>query len=870
MQQNNSSKESLNENFWDELSEMSEVTSSEDRLKNDTINKIQNIEKEEAQGSGDEQIDTTEKVDVISSNSQQSCFITTEELSELTEDIFSDDDGDTFLFTHKGLSTSIDKISSKIEEMKISKITSEDDIISDDDEIAACGIISQEAKCDDNMENSDIIAIDDINIPDTMSAATDNNINGLSINSNDGFITEVIPDDIWGDDVEFIIKKETKRDIKIIEEHNSEIQSNIVTNSNSNPLIADTQNITFDSDNIIEEKITTKSNYNPLLKEENKNSIPFIIPKPNYEQPKEYPKPRLDSHATFIMINGKLLVFKPTRLLRYNSNNIAYETISSIPSFYKIKNIKSSERLKLIEEYFKLKDKTIKNISNLLECGKIKISLNDDINKMMGLAFSSREDAVDNCIRKGEWALAILLSLKNKKLREQTFITFMQNTIKPEFMHNIMDLIGINELECGKGDKLYHDNMMNNDGLNSKLDEIECNDNVFGNNAFTNTQIILYLQSTLENLYISENFHVFLVKLAQTNQIIFLLVLLALNDIIGVEIQQYYYAFRNNLQVIDLLLSAKKRGLDKLIYNAIIIYNEFDFKDEARRIFNENKEYMKREYCDKCEELFGNKRWKGFGGFKNIFDRGISRMIGIEEEEISFRDLKKEIINEKSSDIKTDAINPLIDKVSSNNDGDTKIDNIKNDDSLIDKKIDGQTIKTKEIIVNDKQLDNAIPKIKGSSVYENKQFAQSFADFSIKTNEKEKFIDDTTLITPKKEEVKKSGGSIFGIFNIFKKSEKIKIDTNEFKEDDFVYDPVAKKWICKSMEDSKREGEIKPLKVPVKIKSAPKLGALKDNSANFKSDGSISSRYAMKKINHKKEGLVSIPGVLEKKKTNSQ
>ncbi|KCZ82212.1 hypothetical protein H312_00235, partial [Anncaliia algerae PRA339] len=132
------------------------------------------------------------------------------------------------------------------------------------------------------------------------------------------------------------------------------------------------------------------------------------------------------------------------------------------------------------------------------------------------------------------------------------------------------------------------------------------------------------------------------------------------------------------------------------------------------------------------------------------------------------------------------------------------------------------------------------------SLYMNNDHAKSLENF---------FVDDEntpgldTLMEEKVKEEEKP--SFFSRFNIFAKKKNIKHKIELKGEDDFVYDPITKKWTTSSQKNTKPE-----IKEEKKQQSTIPKPSIKKKDTNFDLNGSISSRYVNKDVKEEETNVL--------------
>lgn len=302
--------------------------------------------------------------------------------------------------------------------------------------------------------------------------------------------------------------------------------------------------------------------------------------------------------------------------------------------------------------------------------------------------------------------------------------------------------------------------------------------------------------------------------------------------------------FKGNIFAIETLFILDKMLTIRDIYKLRESYIDFLYifdREESYKYFCKNKSSLSKEFLQKVDTLFDEKKWK-FGGLRKVVDKSIGKIIGFDFE----RKSEKKSISEVKADPEPNMV-PV-----------KKVSIVKEEKNI--------------------EVDLTITEPK-TDFYQQKRYTQSLANVSTQEEpelpEKKITQDDTSIlinsylkddeddILPKKEEKKEEEKQektsfLSRLFGAKKKVYKAKFDSDA----SFVYDPTTKQWVDKNT----TQKPVFSSSMPVKEKAVPKKVAAVPKANDAK--GTIRGRYAggATNVTIPTTGIV-IPGV---KKSNSE
>ncbi|AFN83632.1 hypothetical protein EROM_090140 [Encephalitozoon romaleae SJ-2008] len=598
---------------------------------------------------------------------------------------------------------------------------------------------------------------------------------------------------------------------------------------------------------------------------------------------------------------GSLLTVFMSSQKRFNMQGEAIQNYINISQWYRLDyvlpDIKPSnfiasrnnrdDRYQHVYELIQLKTPSIDSITSIVSTSRPAYCSRDinrsvsaeNMNKLIGLCMEDPDKALEYAIENEIWEAGILLSKWTKDIGNR----FLEKYCDSPYAQLISSALGFSRCPF----KFHGD-------WKKYIREVLSTRNADVNNDFI--------------------MQVFGVSVPDA-----LFVVLASYFLGVIDINKYLWMFSKNFEVLNILCYVEYTGrsvkdIDILKYEFVSTGIEFD-RTKAEEYFKANRKCFRKELGGDLDSVFET-RWSF--GLKSVFDFGIKKILNVDSleddpkkieapvssdvsleatsQELASRcDLGSRIpsLSSKSdamlsiSDSKVIGIDAKFEKREAVNEvlkveesgkpsaGEyeqiLKVSEIKKNgiyslpqEEILLKHDEGETkAKDEELSVNSMPCDIK----ERNNLYMDTKQSKSFADFfeGNKREEEVRSEDDTSLFLSrfiddepsdpgtKKKEQKKSG-SFFGFLNVFKKEpvHKAKIDI----DDDFRYDPVEKKWVGGTSNESKKGDSpvLKPREIP-----KPKMGMGIPTKGGL--DMNVTSMYA----NRKSAGNKSIPGVLSKK-----
>ena len=472
-----------------------------------------------------------------------------------------------------------------------------------------------------------------------------------------------------------------------------------------------------------------------------------------------------------------------------------------------------SKSLNLILQLIKLKDIHAESICEVIGAKQVQYSSKTfvdteksyDINTALNISTFNNRMAIDYCLKKEMWILALLISKNDPKIIERIFSEILDEDMRFLFCDNTFK--------------------MNQPWINYFM-------------HFANSP-----KSHLHTKYILEVF-----KNDYTDGCLVLISLFLCNII---DLKDYFEYFTHRHAILQILLIIHKKikkicGIDILMYEYINDTKERDLEG-VKKFYKLYKKEFRKDFQIILDEWF-KLNWNF--GIKNVLNFGISKILDMPESNDK-NNINVVSTHEQKKNIKKS--NEYICNVSDQN---AHLNPLENQE--ISHKVD------RSIGINENLHENVNKPNK--AVYKDNEHSKSFADFfdNDRSLNEDKIEDDTALFlssfslneddnvdikkSKSTESDAESNSSFFGIFNLFKKKS-YKIDIKA--SDDIKYDPVAKKWISGSQSVASKQDILNKPQIPVpKIKpnvnafnTANKDSAVKKNSLDVKK----MSLYAGKK-----------------------
>lgn len=422
----------------------------------------------------------------------------------------------------------------------------------------------------------------------------------------------------------------------------------------------------------------------------------------------------------------------------------------------------------------------------------------------------SKEHTLNECIKRENWFLALLLSANNSLKYTETLSLMLKKYFRNE-KFTFMAIV-LNQYTLAL-DNLYDIDNYWFDYFRLAMKEY--------NKEFIDALIEkIFYYSQLNALYC------------------FIIVKLIHNDDLNVELFKRNIFAIDILFILDTILNISTIGKLKESYLDFIF--SFD-KEESHKYFVKNKTGMSKEYVHHYENCFKERKWK-FGGLRKVMDKSIGKIIGFDFErkgENKVLETKDKIHVDQNDSIK-DLQNPSDIKNTLNgkeNNYTSKIDamvenTMKDNENIPSNKQSDKN--TSEIITGTDDLHVIVKenKICEGEFYQQRKYAQSVANISSQNCEDkpEKVIsqDDTNVlinsylkdeeddIVTKKEDTKEEKTGFFS--RLFSSKKKVVHKAKQESDASFKYDPVTKKWI----NSNSKQSPIYAKSTVVKEKTLPK------------------------------------------------
>lgn len=711
------------------------------------------------------------------------------------------------------------------------------------------------------------------------------------VNTTSGILSETEPkvssvdemDFLWDDDEEFIVGEVANMSI---EKGPSNDEDDFKSMAGS---LKHTSYVTEEHDVKDEEVQEDSIGHEKSDSEDSDTEPPLKLQKDKMDPMKPKPLGRF--------VCGSLLTVFMSSQKRFNMQGEAVQNYINISQWYRLDyvlpDIKPSnfiasrnnrdDRYRHVYKLIQLKTPSIDSITRIVSASRpaycnrdINRSVSaEDMNKLIGLCIEDPDKALEYAIENEIWEAGILLSKWTKDIGNR----FLEKYCDSTYAQLISSALGFSRCPF----KFHGD-------WKKYIREVLSTRNADVNNDFI---MQVFDGSVPDALFVA----------------------LASYFLGVIDINKYLWMFSKNFEVLNILCYVEYTGrsvkdIDILKYEFVSTGIEFD-RTKAEEYFKANRRCFRKELGSDLDSVFDT-RWSF--GLKSVFDFGIKKILNVDsleddpkktEASVSEEATSQELTSRCSLGSRISSFNSKSDAILSISDSKTigidakfekkepanevlKVE--ENDKPSIGE--DEQALKVSEIKkssiyslpqeeiplkhderetkVKDEELSvNSMPcDIKErNNLYMDTKQSKSFADF-FESNKREGEVrseDDTSLflsrfiedepsdLGTKKKEQKKSG-SFFGFLNVFKKEpvHKAKIDV----DDDFRYDPVEKKWVGGTSNESKKgDGPVlKPREIP-----KPKMGTGTPGKGEL--DMNVTSMYA----NRKSAGNKSIPGVLSKK-----
>ncbi|KAK6090422.1 hypothetical protein P3W45_000519 [Vairimorpha bombi] len=403
---------------------------------------------------------------------------------------------------------------------------------------------------------------------------------------------------------------------------------------------------------------------------------------------------------------------------------------------------------------------------------QVETQTSSDINSALNISNINKEMAVDYCMSKKMWTLALILSNNSKNVVSKVLSEMLDDSM--------MNLILDGKFVMEKPWIEYFKHFINSkysDNHDKYIKEV-------------------YKSNIIDGFFVIISFH--LCKI--------------------IDIKNYLYYFIHNSYLLEILIYINQKllkidDIDILLYGHIL-----DVKDRnilyAKEFYKIHKKEFKKELQTRLDEVF-NLNWNF--GIKDVLNFGINRILDVQETEpTNNKTLSENTLNKKNVIPKKN-----LTYHKQNIQLQTKMSSKKASNSDIIAEPIKDVIKKEVIVAKNLQT---------KEVYTEQKHSKSFADF-FENDKEEKEItteDDTSLflskynieddekVVIKQSEVPKpedeTNNSFFNIFGLFKKKS-YKVDLQA--TDDIKYDPVTKKWVTSGYTDSSKQSNASKKSVPV-------------------------------------------------------
>lgn len=593
------------------------------------------------------------------------------------------------------------------------------------------------------------------------------------------------------------------------EEDNDFVNENNEADQNNNNLENQDNNSLTDQDNIVIENqdnnsLTDQSNIileNQVYDEQEVNLSQETEPVENIILPKG-PIDLFEEKPITCFLNNGIFTYYRTKQKRYSQNGESKDHDVNIFNFYKlgnpyelknldVTNLNDNKAFSHIYKVLSLRDIHGDSVSKVIGARDVIYTLKSqvethtsaDINSAFNISNVNTKMAVDYCISKKMWAMALILSNNDKDVVSKVLSEMLDDNMK-----------------------------------NLILDE----------KFVMEKPWIEYFMHFINSRY-SDNHDKYIKEVYKSNIIDGYFVIISFHLCKIVDIKNYLHYFSHNPRLLEILIYINQKllrieDIDLLLYEHIL-----DIKDRnilyAKEFYKIHKKDFKKDLQTKLDEIF-NLNWNF--GIKDVLSFGINKILDVQENEPT----KSSNPSEKSS-IRRNVLPKKNISYKPKNQVQTKFNTKEIPKSeeivaevrkeIITKNKDEVTTKVKEEVVVEKNIQT-------KEVYTEQKHSKSFADF-FENDKEEKEVtteDDTSLFLSKyniedddEVGIKKppaiktedeNNSSFFNIFGLFKKKS-YKVDLQA--TDDIKYDPVTKKWVTGGSPDLSKQSNVSKKSIPV-------------------------------------------------------